>query len=37
MKLKDTVHFQWYKHLFVVLLLGICLYASVVGTGSDFE
>ena len=37
MKLKDTVHFQWYKHLFVVLLLGICLYASVVGTGADFE
>ena len=21
MKIKDTVHFEWYKHLFIALLL----------------
>ena len=37
MKIKDTVHFEWYKHLFVALILLACLYASVVSTGADFE
>ena len=29
MKLKDTVHFNWYKHLFLVLLLMVCIGTSI--------
>ena len=36
MKLKDTVHFNWYKHLFLVLLLAVCIGASIHVTDADF-
>ncbi len=36
MKIKDTVHFNWYKHLFIVLLLLVCVLASVNVTDADF-
>lgn len=36
MKLKDTVHFNWYKHLFLVLLLVVCIGASIHVTDADF-
>lgn len=36
MKLKDTVHFNWYKHLFLVLLLAVCVGASIHVTDADF-
>lgn len=28
MKIKDTVHFQWYKSFFIVLIIGICFFVS---------
>ena len=28
MKLKDTIHYNWYKHLFVVFLLLVCVFGS---------
>lgn len=37
MKIKDTVHYQWKKHLFIVLLLLLCLYGSVRCTQADFK
>lgn len=37
MKIRDTVHFQWYKTLFVVVILGICLFGSIIYTGADFR
>ena len=37
MKIKDTVHFEWYKHLFIALLLLVFLYASIVSTDANFE
>ena len=36
MKIKDTVHFQWYKTLFVVALLALCLFGSIRYTQADF-
>ncbi|MBC5638455.1 phosphonate ABC transporter, permease protein PhnE [Ornithinibacillus sp. BX22] len=36
MKLKDTVHFQWYKHLFIFFILFVFLQASIKVTGADF-
>lgn len=36
MKLKDTVHFHWYKTLFVVFILAVCLIASISSTKADF-
>lgn len=36
MKIKDTVHFNWYKHLFIVLILAVCIGASVHVTDADF-
>ena len=36
MKIKDTVHFQWYKTLFVVVILAICLIGSIRYTNADF-
>ena len=35
MKIKDTVHFEWYKHLFIALLLLAFLYASNALAGAD--
>ncbi|MBQ8092666.1 MAG: phosphonate ABC transporter, permease protein PhnE [Clostridia bacterium] len=37
MKIKDTVHFQWYKTLFIVILLALCLFGSIYSTHADFE
>lgn len=37
MKIKDTVHFEWYKHLFIALLLLAFLYASIVSTDAEFR
>ncbi|MBR1709956.1 MAG: phosphonate ABC transporter, permease protein PhnE [Clostridia bacterium] len=37
MKIKDTVHFQWYKTLFVVVILAICLIGSIRYTNADFK
>ncbi len=37
MQIKDTVHFNWYKHLFVVVVLLVCFQSSVVLTGADFQ
>lgn len=28
MKIKDTIHFQWYKSLFVVFVIAVCFFAS---------
>lgn len=28
MKIKDTVHFQWYKSAFIVIIIAICFFAS---------
>ena len=35
MKLKDTIHFNWYKHLFIVLVIGLCVAASAGVTEAD--
>ena len=37
MKIRDTVHFDWYKHLFVLFILGVCLYASFISTEADLQ
>ena len=37
MKIRDTVHFQWYKSLFVAVILGLCLYTSIRATNADFR
>ncbi|MBQ9263840.1 MAG: phosphonate ABC transporter, permease protein PhnE [Clostridia bacterium] len=37
MKIKDTVHFQWYKSLFVVVILALCLFGSIWYTNADFK
>ena len=37
MKLKDTVHFEWYKHLLIVFLLAVCIFGSAVVTDADFS
>ncbi|WEL47718.1 phosphonate ABC transporter, permease protein PhnE [Enterococcus casseliflavus] len=36
MKLKETVHFNWYKHLLLVLLLLLFFQSSAWITGADF-
>lgn len=36
MKIKDTVHFAWYKNLFLVVTLAFCLTASIIYSGADF-
>lgn len=36
MKIKDTVHFNWYKHLFLVALLAVCIGTSIHVTDADF-
>ena len=35
MKLKDTIHFNWYKHLFIALVIGLCVAASAAVTEAD--
>ncbi|MCB5955023.1 phosphonate ABC transporter, permease protein PhnE [Enterococcus sp. CWB-B31] len=37
MKLKETVHFNWYKHLLLLLFLLLCFQGSVWITGADFS
>lgn len=36
MKISETVHFDWYKNLFVVLVLVACVVASAAVTDADF-
>ncbi len=36
MKISETVHFDWYKNLFVVLVLVACVVASATVTDADF-
>lgn len=36
MKIRDTVHFAWYKTLFVALAIGVCLLASIQCTQANF-
>lgn len=36
MKIKDTVHFNWYKNLFLVVLLVVCIGTSIHITDADF-
>lgn len=36
MKLNDTVHFNWYKHLFIVFILLVCVLGSTLITEADF-
>lgn len=35
MKIKDTVHFQWYKHLFVVFVIAVLFFGSSALTGAS--
>lgn len=37
MKIKDTVHFQWYKHLFILFIIMICLMGSIHVTNASFS
>jgi phosphonate transport system permease protein len=36
MKLKETVHFKWYKNLLILLFLILCFQSSAWITGADF-
>ncbi len=36
MRIKDTIHFKWYKHLFFLALLSICVAGSIYVTEADF-
>lgn len=36
MKIKDTVHFQWYKNLFVVFVIAVCFFSSAYVTDASF-
>ena len=37
MKIQDTVHFNWYKHLFVVVLIVLCFLTASNAVGADVE
>ena len=37
MKIKETVHFNWHKNLFVLIFLGLFFYMSVGITEADFR
>ncbi|MBL1225900.1 phosphonate ABC transporter, permease protein PhnE [Enterococcus sp. BWR-S5] len=37
MKLKETVHFNWYKQLLILLILLVCFFSSMRITGADFS
>ena len=37
MKIRDTVHFDWYKTLFVVLTILVCLISCIYYTKADFS
>ncbi|MBO0448102.1 phosphonate ABC transporter, permease protein PhnE [Enterococcus sp. MJM12] len=37
MQIKDTVHFNWYKHLFVIIVLLLCLQGSILLTDANFQ
>lgn len=36
MRIKDTIHFDWYKKFFIFTIIGIFVYSSAVITGSNF-
>nr|WP_245187055.1 phosphonate ABC transporter, permease protein PhnE [Enterococcus larvae] len=35
--MKDTIHFNWYKQLLILLILLICLFSSIQITNADFS
>ena len=37
MKIKDTVHYQWYKHVGTFAVLAICLYACIGITNANLS
>ena len=37
MRLKDTIHFQWYKHLFILFILFCCIRGSIGLTGANLK
>lgn len=37
MKIKDTVHFQWYKSLFIVFVIAVCFLSSAKLTGASLQ
>lgn len=37
MKIKDTVHFQWYKSVFVVFVIAVCFFGSASMTDASFS
>lgn len=37
MKIKDTVHFQWYKSVFIVFVIAVCFFGSAVMTEASFS
>ena len=37
MKIKDTVHFNWYKHALVVVLIVLCFITASDTVGADFS
>lgn len=37
MRIKDTVHFQWYKSLFIVLVIAVCFLGSAEATDASLS
>ena len=37
MKIKDTVHLNWYKHVLVLILIVLCFVTSTNATGAEFS
>ena len=37
MKIKDTIHFQWYKTLFLVFVIAVCFFGSASVTEASFS
>ncbi len=37
MKIKDTVHFQWYKNLFIIFIIAVCFLSSAYVTDASFS
>jgi phosphonate transport system permease protein len=35
MKIKDTVHFQWYRHAFVLIVIALCFAGSATATNAS--
>ncbi len=37
MKIKDTVHFDWYKHVFIIILIILCFGTASNAVGANFS